>query len=168
MPNTMGKKVAFLTGLILTGSLIGHGAFATKSPFDVSGLNQKEILQHFARLKGQPVQVTGVVKDADDLKATFHSMIYEIPVYKRDESHFVKYGIVCQRQGDSTIFFADEGYLSLFVKKNTVDRPVLAKGRLMEGRQTNGLPNGVVFVVESMRLEEFDSNEIQTQSETEK
>ena len=153
--------------LVFVLSLFLKNAFAAKSSFDVSGLNQKEILQHFAQLKGQPVQVTGVVKDADDLKAVSSPMIYEIPVFKRDGSHFVKYGVVCQRQGDSTIFFADEGYLSLFVKKNAVDRPVLAKGKLMEGHQKNGLPNGVVFVVDSMQLEEFGRNQIETQSQME-
>jgi len=154
MVGNIVRKIVFLINLLVVISLMPQNIWAAKSPFDVSGMNQKEIQQHFGQLTGKSIQVEGVVKDADDLMIASTPIIYEIPVYWRDGARFVKYGVVCQRKGDPTVIFADEGYLSLFVKKNVVNKPVLATGRLINGRQNNGLPNGVVFLIDSMKLKE--------------
>jgi len=102
----------------------------------------------------QPLEIEGVVKDAADLKYSSIPITYEIPAYGRDGSSYVKYGVFCQREGESIIIFADEGYLSSFVKNNVMDKPVLAKGKIIDGTRIAGLPKGMVFIIDSLRLEE--------------
>ena len=102
----------------------------------------------------QSLEIEGVVKDAADLKYSSIPITYEIPAYGRDGSGYVRYGVFCQRQGEATVIFADEGYLSSFVKNNVMDKPVLAKGKIIDGTRIAGLPKGMVFVIDSLRLEE--------------
>lgn len=102
----------------------------------------------------QLLEIEGVVKDAANLKSSARPLAYEIPAYWQNGFDYVKYGIVCRLEGESTVIFADEGYLSPFVKNNVLDKPVLAKGKIVDAKRIAGLPHGPVFIIDSLRLEE--------------
>lgn len=133
---------------------VGAAASVARNPLDVNGMNPAQADKYFQSISGRELTVPGVVKDASDMRAVSSSMLYEIPAYQRDGSNYVKYGIVCQKTGESRIIFADDGYLSQFVKTNALDHPVLAEGKLVDGGRITGLPAGFVFVIDSLKLQE--------------
>lgn len=145
-------RTLFFTALIFLSAQ--SLASVAKSPLDVNGMNRNEAERHLESIEGRELAISGVVKDAAVIRSTSSSILYEIPAYWRNGSQYVKYGIVCQRAGESKIIFADDGYLSQFVKKNALDRPVLAEGKMIEGGGIEGLPKGIVFVIDSLKLQD--------------
>jgi hypothetical protein len=145
------RALAFAVLILLP---IGAAASVARNPLDVSGMNQAQAEKYFESILGKELTVPGVVKDASDMRIAPSSMLYEIPAYRRDGSGYVKYGIVCQKSGESRIIFADDGYLSQYVKTNALDHPVLAQGELIKGGRIVGLPHGMVFIIDSLNLQE--------------
>jgi hypothetical protein len=147
------NRVLFLFSLLFLffapANLSGAAYF---NPLDLSGMNKFEALQHLNKLTGRTIEVSGVLKEAGELKSISSSMIYEIPVYSREGGVYKRQGYVCQREGLSKIFFAEDGFLSMYVRKNALGKAVLAKGRLE--KNCKGLPEGMVFIIDSLNLQE--------------
>lgn len=148
----IAAALLFLLAPIQTASSITNG------PFDTAGLTRDQIVDHFKKLVGRTFETSGVVKDVEEMNR-MSDVVYQMPVYWYDGAKYVRYGYVYQRKGDATVFLADDGYLSPFVKKNAVDRSVLASGRIIDGTKTGGLPKGVVILISSLRLENEVKND---------
>lgn len=138
--------------LVLSSSLLA--APVSSNPLDLSNVDESQRNEYITSLLEEDyINVTGVVKDAYDLKDLTSSMLYEIPVYIMEEGNYSKYGYVCQFRDSKTVIFAEDGFLSLFVKKNAVDKPAFARGRLINGKNISGLPSGILFLIDSLRLQ---------------
>lgn len=149
----MGMKGKFAAALLFALIPFQVASSITRGTFDVAGLNKVQIEDHFKKLVGQSFKTSGVVKDAEEMQRT-PDIAYEMPAYWYDGTKYVRYGYIYQCMGNSTVFLADNGYLSLFVKKNAVDHPVLASGKIVDGTKIAGLPKGVVVLIESLRLKD--------------
>lgn len=147
------NRVLFLFTLVLfLFAPASSSGVVAPNPLDLSGLNKSETQVYLSNLAGKTIEVSGTLKEAADLKPFLSSMIYEIPIYSEEGGVYKKYGFVCQREGSPNIFFAEDGYLSLFVRKNTLGKMVLARGRLVKNKKD--LPKGVIFLIDSLNLQE--------------
>jgi len=141
--------------LLVTAFVFSLPAFAAvKNPMDVSTMEPSETQKYLASLKDAPLEFSGVIKDAGYLQITKTRLAYEMPAYWREGSQYLRYGNICQMKGESTVIFADDGFLSLFVKNNVIDKPVYAVGRIVDGGKITGLPKQMIFVIDSLRLDE--------------
>lgn len=149
----MGMKGKLAAALFLALVPFQVASSITRGTFDIAGLNKVQIEDHFKKLVGQNFETDGIVKDAEEMQRT-PDIVYEMPAYWFDGTKYVRYGYVYQCKGNATVFLADDGYLSTFVKKNAVDHPVLASGRIIDGTKIAGLPGGVLVLIESLRLKD--------------
>lgn len=141
----------FMLVFFLFAPLTSKGVIFS-NPLDLSGINKSQTQSYLSNLAGRTIEVAGTLKDASELAPFLGSMIYEIPIYAEKDGIFKKYGFVCQREGSPNIFFAEDGYLAMFVRKNALGKMVLARGRLV--RNKKDLPKGIVFVIDSLNLQE--------------
>lgn len=150
------KSVYFaIATLILLLSPVAVNAVTLQNPLDVSKMDKTSAKQYLEGLAGQSLQVTGIMKDASEVKIYPPSfLLYEIPIYSKHGNDYVKYGYLCQKVGSPTVIFAEDGYLSLFVKKNAVNKLVLATGKLINVKHSKDLPKEIIFLIESLNLKE--------------
>ncbi|PIU57634.1 MAG: hypothetical protein COS89_04050 [Deltaproteobacteria bacterium CG07_land_8_20_14_0_80_38_7] len=148
------RKYIFLA-LVIPVLFISKFAISAvvQNPLDLSGLDSSKAEDYFRKvLSGKPIEITGVVKDSEELKNISRPVLYEIPVYFKDGNQYKKYGFVYQIMNSRKIYFADDAYLSLYVKQNVLDKSVFAKGRVVDGKSIAGLPSGILFLLDSLQV----------------
>ena len=150
----MKRTIFVISTIILLLCPVILKAAVIQNPLDVSRMDRTTAKKYLKSLMGQPIQVYGVMKDVGELKVYSSRLLYEIPIYSRQGSEYVKYGYVCQKAGSPIVIFAEEGYLSSFVKKNAINKPVLAAGKLMNIKRSKNLPKEMIFLIESLNLKE--------------